>query len=264
MAIKVARSQQLGAPGADSVWEDAPTQFTRRCVFMLIYGDTGTGRTTLALTAPGPIGLVHTSEKIEGIIQPFAREKVIRCVNFGGVFSGTPQEIANQADPIWRRMYGAWTNAMDDWARTVIMDTDTEGWEILRLARFGELNPQGRTDHLYGPVNAEWRSMFKRFRQQNRCNVIAIGQTKDEYREVTKGGKKTSDRTGNTIRAGQKEIPYSADVVIRCSKDDGDFHATIEKGWFNAHTEGMTLDNEDMRFPYIMSLITETDESEWM
>ena len=56
-----------------------------------------------------------------------------------------------------------------------------------------------------------------------------------------------------------------ADVVIRTSRDlsNGDFVATITKGWFNAMTEGVEFRNEDIRFAAIMALITETEESEW-
>ncbi len=50
-------------------WEDAPTEFTRRSVVLEIYGDTGTGRTTLALTAPGTIAVLHAAEKLEGLFQ---------------------------------------------------------------------------------------------------------------------------------------------------------------------------------------------------
>jgi hypothetical protein len=268
MAIKLrsTTAQRINAGlGGESVkWEPAPTEFTRRCVSMLIYGDTDTGRTTLALTAPGPIGFAHAAEKIEGIIQKAAREKKVHTVNFGGVFRGSPQEIADQANPIWTRLAARWYDGYR-WARTLIMDSDTEAWELLRLARFGEVTPRGRTENLYGPVNAEWRSMFKQFRQQDACNVITIGETKDEYREVNKGGVRSSERTGRTVRAGQKEMAYMADVVIRCDRTGigGDFTATIEKGWFNAHSEGMTVENEDCRFSYLMSLITETEESEW-
>lgn len=248
----------------DSIWEDAPTDFTRRCAFVRIYGDTDTGRTTLALTMPGPIGLIHTAEKIEGIVQPAARIKQVRMVNFAGVFKGGVQEIAEQADRVWAKVKSAWYGGLAGWARALILDTDTEAWELIRVARFGELNPRGRTDSLYGPVNAEFRSLFKQFRAQDRCSVIAIGQTKDEYREFSKNGNKSSERTGRTISAGMKEMGFMADVVIRTSRGEaGEFRATIEKGWFNAHTEGMTFEGEDCRLPYILSLITETDEAEW-
>lgn len=249
----------------DAVWEDAPVEFDRRVAMVLIYGDTGTGRTRLALTMPGPIGLAHTAEKIDGLIQQFAKEKEIKLINFGGTFSGSEQDIADKAGAIWNRMSGGWFSAIDSWARTAVMDTATEGWEILRLARFGELNPRGRVDNLYGPVNAEWRSIFKHFRSQERCSVIAIGQTKDEYKETMKDGKKSSNPTGRTILAGQKEMRFMSDVVLRTSRSkDGGFIVTVEKAWFQAQYEGLEFENEDCRLPYILSIITETDESEWL
>lgn len=248
-------------------WSDAPTDFVRRSVYVHVYGDTGTGRTSFALTAPGPIGLVHIAEKIEGIVQRYASEKKIRVVNCGGIFSGTMKEIAHQASPKWEALKKMWCDAIDNWASSVVLDTDTEAWELLRVARFGALNPEsGRIDANYGPVNAEWRSLIKRYRMAERCNVITIGQAKDEYTQAPKG--KMGQRTGRTIRAGQKEIPYMADVVIRTHKkylDDGgiEFSAVIEKGWFNAHYEGMELYGDEVRFSYLMGLITETDEEEW-
>lgn len=251
-----------GSVGSSSgLWEDAPTEFTRRVVFKEYYGDTGTGRTSLALSAPGPIALLHAGEKIEGVIQPFANQKIVKVMNFGGTFVGTPQQIADAANDTWRRFTRAYFDAYD-WARTIIVDTHTELWELIRLARFGGLKPAGgRVDANYGPVNAEFRSLFKHFKTQDQTNLIIIGQTKDEYK--MKGGKSDGmgERTGATIRAGMKEIPYMADVLVRTDKVNGDFSATIEKGWFNASVEGLPL--PDQSFASIMELITGVGSEEW-
>lgn len=254
---------------SSSGWEDAPTEITDRGVIMAVYGDTGTGRTTFALTAPGPIAFAHAGEKITGIVQTAARQKTVRVLNFGATLYGTPQQIADQAQPIWRKTRDGLMDALTkaSWARTGIIDTHNELWELLRLAEFGELNPQGRTDALYGPVNARWRSLFKWHRAQlepRMKSLIVIGQTREEYKDVTKNGRKESVRTGRTISAGQKEVHYMADVVVRTSRgDNGEFLATIEKAWYKAEYEGVTLANEDATYPKVMSLITETDESEW-
>lgn len=253
------------ASGSGDGWEDAPTKFDRRVVLMDINGDTGTGRTRLALTAPGPIALAHTAEKIDGIVQRVLHQKQVKLLNFGGSFSGGPQTIANEAALVWNKMSVGWYSAMDTWAKTLIMDTASEGWEMIRLARFGEVNPRGRIDHLYGPVNGEWRSLFKHFRMQDRCNVITIHQTKDEYIDKKQGDKMVSQKTGRTIRTGMKEMPYIADVIVRTDKDPmrGTFSATIEKGWWNADCEGTVFTGDDVTFANIMSVVTETDAIEW-
>jgi hypothetical protein len=236
-------------------WEAAPLELTRRCSFMQIYGDTGTGRTTLALTAPGPIALIHASEKLEGIVQPVAAEKDIRLYNFGGVFSGDAQTIATQASEAMADLKSAWDDALG-WARTVVMDTHTEAWELLRLARFGTLTPKGTVAALYGPVNAEWKSIWKAFRRQDTCNFIAIGQIRERYRK--------DKPTGVMEQAGQKDMPYYADVIVRTSRNSGSFVGTVEKAWWNAHIEGLEVEDEMLDYATILGLVTETDSEEWL
>ncbi len=260
----VTPSSAVGPTGEDTQgWEDAPTEFTRRVVHMDIIGLEGTGRSRLALTAPGPIAYINSDEKIQGVVQPFAREKKIRIATYGFIATGDRQADLTAAEIVWSKVKG-WMRDSSTWARTTVFDTATEGWEMCRLGNFGELNPKGnRMDALYGPVNAEFRGMFKQFRLQETTNLITIHQVKDHYIDKVEGGKVKSINTGTTKRAGFKEFGYMADVVIRTSKSAGTFAATIEKGWWNAATEGLTLENDDITFPKIMGLITETEESEW-
>ncbi len=243
-----------------TTWQPAPTELTRKSVFLEVYGDTGTGRTSFALSSPAPIALIHASEKIEGIIQPFARDKEIRLCDFGqAIFNRNSKDIEIQAGKVWSILREAWYDAFT-WARTIILDTHTEAWELLRLAAFGALKPvKGRVDANYGPVNAEWRSLFKHFRHQDKANVIVIGQTKEEYKGTTGMGQ----RTGRTIRSGQKEIPYIADAIVRTSHNNGEFASTIEKGWWNAHSEGIELSDDMNTFSQILALMTETDMDQW-
>lgn len=250
-------------------WEDAPTQFTQRHGGMLIYGDTGSGRTRLALTAPGPIALAHTAEKIQGTLQQYLRSarKQVRVLNFGVTAAGDPQSISDQVLPVWERMTASWMSA-GAWASTQVMDTDSEAWELIRLAYFGELNPKGRTDSLYGPVNARWKRLFNISRQPEEDggrNIVVISQTKDEYIDKKNSqGQRSSERTGRTIRAGQKGMPFWADVIVRTEHDlGGEFRAIIEKGWFCSYIEGTVLRDEEITFANIMGLCTETDPTEW-
>lgn len=244
-------------------WEDAPLISSKRVVHMDIIGLEGTGRSRLALTAPGPIAYINSDEKIEGVVQPFARVKKVRIYTYGFVATGTKQADIDAAAPVWEGVKAAMRDSLG-WAKTTVYDTATEGWEMCRLANFGEMNPKGnRMDALYGPVNAEFRGMFKQFRIAGTANLVTIHQVKDHYIDKMVGGVQKSINTGTTKRAGFKEFGYMADVVVRTSKEGGKFYATIEKGWYNALTEGLTFEDEDITFPRIMSLITETDEREW-
>lgn len=248
-------------------WQSAPTKLTKRSALVEVYGDTGTGRTTWALSAPGPIAFLHASEKIEGIIQPHATkigpngDGTGGVFDFGGVFIGSDQEVARQAGRVWAELTEAWYDALT-WARTLVLDTHTEAWELIRLARFGGLKPSGgRVDANYGPVNAEFRSLFKAAKQQDGCNVIVIGQTKDEY----KGSGGMGQRTGKTIRAGMKEIPFYADVIVRTESEllSQSFTSTIEKPWWNSAMMGLELEGEMSNFTTTMELVTEVEDGRW-
>lgn len=258
-----------------SLWEEAPTEFDLRHVCMEIYGPTDTGRSTLALTAPGPIAYFHAHEKIAGLFEKFTRTgKMIRHHKFGGVFRGSPDDIQAQAMVSVDRFEKALTDAYS-WARSIVIDTHTELWEIYQLARLGTMvrNDRNEKDNkmgqlVYTEINNRWLSMLKEFRVQQPTsnkpfltNLIIIGQTKDEYKKNKITGK--TESTGLAVSAGQKKVPFFCDVRVRTDykKRENEFTATIEKPWWNNDVRNMELENSS--FSQIMSLITETDESEW-
>jgi hypothetical protein len=274
--------KQAGARGAVP-WEQAPTELTRHCVLMSVYGDTGTGRTSFALSAPGPIAYIQCAEKYEGIVQPFARDKDIRMVDFSVDLSGTEsgsKSAAARADVAWRLLRSAWYDAINGgWARTVVLDTDTDAWELIRLSFFGDLKPAGgRIETNWGPVNAEWKALFKSAKHTDEVNVIVIAQTKDEYALAKKtGGAKRGgmgERTGRTIRAGQKDMGFMSEVIVRTHLDPmaRRFSCEIEKPWWNSAALGMEVDNELAEalygrerydFATVMALITEEEAEKW-
>lgn len=266
-----------GGPSTPSGdWEDAPSENIKRRCHISIVGETGTGKTTLALTGPGPVALVNSDEKIEGIVQPFVKgehvtcagtPKRIRLLNFAFVASDSEEDTAQRAQTLWQKVR---RNILESpgWANTTIVDTETETWELARLGYFGTLKPSGRTDNLYGPVNNDYRTLFKSFRLQDKCYIITIHHTKDEYVDKVVNGKQTSTRTGRQLRAGFKEMSTMPDIILRTGKRIGaegiEFTAEIEKGWYNAQSEGLVFSGEDLRLSFILETITGVPEAEWL
>lgn len=250
-----------------SLWKDVPVTLTRRCVCMGIWGGTDTGRSTLALTAPGPIAYFSAQEKTEGLIQDRKRTTEVYEHIFNTVFRGTPDEIASQASEsfagIERAMLDAWR-----WARSIIFDTSTDGWVLCQLSEFGTMDRAERDDKAnkkgqlaFTGLNLKWESMLKQFRVEadlyNRTNLIWIAKTAPVY-----DGPKD---TGRLKRAGQKNDSYMADVVLRTRVEQttNRFTATIEKPWYGGHARGMVVDGDDLNFASIMAMITSTDRGEW-
>lgn len=271
---------------ASAEWETVGTDFTQRHAFVAIIGPESSGKTTLALTLPGPLAFLHHAEKIKGVIEPFVVQgKLIRKHDFHFMpTKGDPEEaVAQKARVVWAKAAAAYNDAWD-WAKGIIVDTETDMWKDRRYARFGTLTPKGDLRDLYNVVNTDWRQMFKlRYRGQatdHGVNLVTIHQCSDEYKDVViqagpKKGQKNSERTGQQKREGNKEVGYWADVVLWCSKDsliDFDYHVRIAKGWFNGSVEGMDLTDKIMvdlgysglNLPAILAFITQTPEGEWL
>lgn len=246
-------------------WEDAPTEFTRRSgVIVEVWGETATGRTHFALTAPGPIAYLYFHEKVEGVIQKFAKEKEIKCIKLGGSFRGTEEEIKRAA---WEQVEKFETYHHDafKWARTVIWDTHNEAWLLERLGEFGDFKPaKGRVDRNYGGINARWNSLLNKARSgAENVNFILVGQAEDEWKSDGGFDKKTGRKLRVSTTASN-QVYLKSDISIKTHKENGIFSCTIHKGWFNADVEDVIkLENEEVNFCSVLGLVTETDPEEW-
>lgn len=274
---------------ASNEWQTIGTEFTQRSASIAIWGPTSGGKTTLALSAKGPTALLHASEKIKGIVEPYVRNgKVVRALDFGFVASHDEKDTAIRARETWAKWDRLYTDAMKNWAGTIIVDTEPDAYALRRLAKFGTLQPQGDTRDLYASVNFDWRQIFKnkpREQAEKRgVNLITIHTASDEYHDVMKKNnqgvmKKVSEKTGRFKMDGHKEVKYWADVILWAEMDiNGLRHVRIDKPWWNGTLTGMDLTEELMvnmgyeaspvhntalTIPNIMAVITETAAKEW-
>ncbi len=230
-------------------WHDAPTELTQRHAFVTIWGPTGSGRTTLALTMPGPVALLHDCEKLEGIVQPAAQRTEVKMYDFSTrIQASSTQEAAKAANKVWVEFKRELVAACE-WARTIVLDTHTAAWELHRYARFGKLT-QVKPYH-YPAVNQEWMALMTEIRDHEGVNFVGIGREKAEYK-----GEKA---TGDYIQAGQKNMEYLSDVVLRT---DDDYDVTVTKPWWNGEYRDEVLP-ADTGLPTMLGLITESDPAEW-
>jgi hypothetical protein len=250
------------------VWKRRTDKLYKRSVVLCVYGDTHTGKSSLALSAPGPIAIIHFAENLEGRIQlETSRGKDIREVNFGSVFKGTPTEISKQA----RRSLDLALLAIDDamsWAKTIIIDTHSSFWDVIQLAAFGSLNASASGNNrkgqlIYTELNNLYESTIRKFLLQDSVNLVLVGKTKLEYKK-SRGSKNRKEATGNTVHKCQKDTEFLSEIVLRTFySDEGEFSCELVKPWWDGSLKGLVVEGEDSNFPSILSLITNTDESEW-
>lgn len=278
----VSKKKMSGSDSISNLWEDAPTITNPLSTCIEIYGDTDTGRTTLAFTAPGPIAYFHHHEKWMGLVQKFSKKKKIKMMNFGCVFRGTTDHIQSQASEMVDKFESALSDAYT-WAGSIIIDKHTDLWTLYQLARLGSLSYEGKSSKdsrkgqlIYTEINARWSSMLNMYKEQEQksqvkstgrhTNLILVGQTAPEYKKkLSASGKSTSEATGRTVRSGQKHLHFFCDLIVRTSYDkrDEEFIGTIEKPWFNNDMRGFKATDDMLNFPSILGLVTGTDPEEW-
>lgn len=218
------------------------------------------GKTHLSLTAPDPIIHFNADIGLEGVVHKFLNAgKQILVYNIP-IPEMDKKNVDKEAGKIWDDMSAAMDVALSNPAvRTIILDTATEVWEIVRLAYFGKLTEI--KPHHYSGVNAEFRTFLKKVYKTDK-NLILIQKMKAEYVD--------NKRTGDWEMAGFSDTPFIAQVVLHpfhveknmiledgYAAQKGEFGVKIYKSRHNPSMDGQILMGPLATFPIIASMIIE-------
>ena len=155
-------------------FDKATSTLKKLRLLMRIGGLEKQGKTHFALTAPGAVGVLDNDRGIEGVVEKFADEKDIYVKSFREMPMKTPED------------YTARWNAFDDYyhrllsdvaVRSIVWDTDTETWEMARLAYFGR---PSNIPLKYPPLNALYRKLIDEAYDADK-NLILISRYKKQY-----------------------------------------------------------------------------------
>lgn len=229
MVKKQNRSQGNGSAAsiitASGGWKRATDPGKRRLIGS-IDGLEKCGKDNFALTSPGPIGVISLDLGLDGVIQKFQNKKEIwvaeHRVNTTKLRAEhSMEDVAAVADEAWTNIMRDYDEMLASGAKTGIIDTGSELWEILRLARFGKLDKV--MPHHYGPVNAEFREVIRKAYDTD-MNLWILHKMKAEY---------VNDKnTGDVKRGGFSDMGFLVQVVVRCWRDEQEkfpdcFHVTV-------------------------------------
>lgn len=222
-------------------------------VILSIEGLDKCGKTHFALTAPGPIALFSTDIGEEGVVSKFSDKEVwVMPVD------KVDTDAAEQAPVEYEKFYKAYTSMLQgNDVRTIILDTATEIWEILRMARFGRIIQV--MPYQYGPVNAEYRALIRGAYRHNK-NLILLHKMKLKYVD----GKRTDEYE----RAGFGDTGFLVQVntkIYRYSPEDGgDFAIYVGNCRQAPEIAGEEFEGDMCNFPFLASLILpDVDPTTW-
>ena len=212
------------------------------------------GKSHFALTAPGPIAMFSTDIGEEGVVEKFEESKDIWVKDVARI----DEDAAEQAPAEWDKFKNAYLDCLKGKeVRTIILDTATEIWELLRMARFGRLTRV--MPYQYGPVNAEYRAMIREAYKWDK-NLILLHKMKAQYIN--------DKRTGEWERAGFGDTGFLVQVnaqVYRYSPDDGgEFCFWVKDCRQNPDLAGEVFEGEGNSFQMVaMNVLPNVDPSEW-
>lgn len=216
-------------PLPPSFLRDGYTQTAPRGKFKrLMVGTDGlseTGKTEFGMSAPGP-GIVLCIDRgyeacLDNQEPPVARRddfafKVIQIPLASQ--SNSPKFYADY----WQEFYKEYLKALaNPDARTIVLDGDSDSWELQRLAAFGKLTQIPPL--MYTECNAARRVMIARAYDSGKI-IIATNKVKGEYvDEVDKlgnpvlgnDGKPKRVRSGELERQGFSDTDYLWQVQLR-------------------------------------------------
>ena len=243
------------------VRSEGPAQ--RRLV-MSLDGLEKQGKSHFALTAPGPIAVLNLDTGLDGVVQKFQDLKPIYVVNYEKRNTGPMNDDPPWKDVDWEQSAQDFTTALSE-ARTVIVDTATEWWEMVRVARFGRVLQVPPV--AYPPVNAEFRRLLNRA-YSSKANVIFIHKLKEVYDTKIINGKdgpkEVSIRTGTYERAGFRDLGYVVQINARMERVNGEFHLKVADCRQNPALAGMDLPQPVADFPSLArAVFPDSVEGDW-
>uniref|UniRef100_A0A6M3KYA8 Putative ATPase domain containing protein n=1 Tax=viral metagenome TaxID=1070528 RepID=A0A6M3KYA8_9ZZZZ len=233
-----------------------------------IDGPERSGKSTLALSGPDAVAVIAVDVGADLIIRkakaagkvviPYTGIEVPSISGFSSKKKGEDlyEEIRVDCQEQLEQFKTAYFAALaHPKVKTIVWDTATEMWELVRLAYFGKLTQV--QSHHYGPVNGEFRRLIKAAHKAHK-NLMLVHKVKPQYVD--------NKRTNKLERAGFSTVGYEVDLVVRTAfdPDTKEFSLTVENCRQNPDLTGMQLAGEMCTFPILASMLfEETSQEDW-
>ena len=227
------------------------------------HGEVGTGKTSFGLGAPGPIVVFSLDKGLEGVVEKYQSEKLIYFKEYAwspGEFKDDDDAAKAAAMDLRDEMIADYEHALTV-ARTVILDKETNIWEVFRYAEFGGPNDAPRN---YPKLNQAYRH-FVNLGKDTDLNIGFIQSMKDEWSTVKKADGSTKGAfTGKRVRTGFSELDELVHIDLRHRREDGKFLIDVGKsrGPGSGDIQDQTFENLSFS-DFAMMVFPESTPEDW-
>lgn len=223
------------------------------------------GKTRLGLTMPGGLYILNLNFGLEGVIEKFVEDG--RIIYVQDIQVPMSKELPGQAFILlssaaadqWRKAILSLQEALKDPdIHSIFIDTASELWDLLRIARLGKLAQVMPIQ--YAAVNAEFRQLLQLLLCSGK-NIMLSHKVKPEY--------VNDQKTNRFERAGFGDTGFDVQVELKAERDpkgegDDQFTLTFMDCRGNKDLKGEVLRGIDANFLKVVSLIfPQTTEKDW-
>lgn len=232
-----------------------------------------TGKTDWALDAPyvlsdgssGIVAIFNFDIGLEGVIEKKMaaspkKHYIIHTVSI------PPASTAAMYCAIFEKFKTAYLKSLEHpLVRSIILDTGSDFWVLMRMAEFGKLSPAVDIKKAYDPLNQLYKSLI-RAAYDSQKTLIITHKVKPLYVKVGNDdkGRPVTEWDGVTYkRDGFNQTAYLIQLNIRHFFEDGQFGVEIMNSRHDMGLSGFKLYGDDCRFNNVVSTVTGTNPSDW-
>ena len=181
----------------------APAITSNRLVIS-ISGRDKQGKSSFGFSAPEPILYFNFDIGDEGVINKYSSKEI-----YINKYRINPFATVDQQRELWTKVKADYNAALSSKAKTIVLDTATEVWELNRLARLGKLSKV--LAHQYTEVNMEHTALLKSIYDSDK-NLVLLHKSKVIYLN--------DKRTDNYEPKCYSDTPYIVQINLEMYRDD--------------------------------------------
>lgn len=209
------------------------------------YGDVGTGKTTFWLTGPKPVFMQSLDKGLEGTADQLMADgrlspDDLRVADYDWHPGGEDFD-QDYAIALRDRFIRDYEYALDNGARTIIWDKETDVWELFRYAEFGAPNDAPKN---YAALNQRYIATINKVKAYD-ASLGLIQSLGDDWGETgainPRTGKKTFGKLGTRSARGFDRLDELVFVNILHRREGGEFFLDISKCRQNKDLQDQTI-----------------------
>jgi hypothetical protein len=168
-------------------------------------------------------------------------------------------ENGKQMAPLWNAIHRDFMDALaDPNVKTVLLDSGTAAYNMLRVKTFGKVNGVGVFS--YAKTNAIFSELTGMAQASGKV-VIMVHRLGDEWA----GDGTNNKKTGKHVMQGYNQINFEVDAIIRHSKVGPEFQAKLMmEGVGREDISGKVFKGDDLDYTSIVAKLTRTKVEKWL